>query len=138
MTRKNILITGSVSAFVIIAIVVFWVFRPASKTVKSKKADVEITAENLIQAYEADEAEANKLYNDKVILVTGTIAGITDDAAVITVTLKNPESISGVLCSFDKNTISKEVFTVGDEVKIKGICNGYLMDVVLNKCFLQE
>ena len=45
---------------------------------------------------------------------------------------------SGVMCSFDKNVIKKDAVKPGDSVNIKGICNGYLMDVIMNKCVLMK
>ncbi len=138
MTRKKTMLIGLSVAIIIAGIIAIWVFRPSSTTVKSKKADIEISAEDLVQRYEANEAEANKIYNEKIVLVSGTVESISDDAVVVTVSLKEPDAISGVLCSFDKSTISKDAFTVGEKVKIKGVCTGYLMDVVLTKCVLEK
>ena len=52
--------------------------------------------------------------------------------------LKNPEDAAGIMCGFDKTAIDKSNLKPGDTIRIKGICTGYLMDVVLNKCTLEK
>jgi hypothetical protein len=136
MTRKRLFLIITITGFLIAGIVFLYVFRPASKNVGSKKADVEISAQELVRQFETNETEANALYNDKVILVSGTIENVSEEATVLTVSIKNPDAMSGVLCSFDKSSALKEDFAVGSEIRIKGICTGYLMDVVLIKCSL--
>jgi hypothetical protein len=138
MSRKKFILVAAVVCIIIAGLAFLWVFRPSVKNVRSKKADTEITSQELVQKFETNEAEANKAYNDKVILVSGLVESVTEDANAITVTLKNPEDISGVLCSFDKGSARKESFIVGEQVKIKGLCTGFLMDVVLNKCSLED
>ncbi len=137
MSRKTLLLIAVV-AILIIGFAVLYVFRPEGTSVKSKKVDIHISADNLVQAFEMDESEANKVYIDKIILVSGTIESITDGPAAIIVTLKNPEAISGVSCKFDPSSVNKEALVAGNQVRIKGICNGYTLDVVLSKCSLEE
>ena len=116
----------------------FYIFRKSDVSVASKKPDIEITATDLVKNFEADEKSADAKYLSKIILVKGIIDNIadtkTDTIPEITVYLKEKGSTSGVMCSFDKSTYKKDILKPGDSVHIKGICNGYLMDVVLNKC----
>jgi len=118
----------------------FYVFRKADTSVASKKADVEITVSDLVKSFEIDEKAANTKYLSKIILVKGIVDNVADTkndtAAEITIYLKDKGKTSGVMCSFDKSIIHKDVVKSGDSVSIKGICSGYLMDVVMNKCAL--
>lgn len=111
-----------------------YVFKKSDSNVASRKVDVEITAKNLVARFETNETTANAEFLDKVILVEGVIDSVNEDSLGVSVSLKNPDEIAGVICSFSKGDAEKENFTVGNPVKVKGLCTGYLMDVVLNKC----
>ena len=100
----------------------------------SKNADIQITAQDLLSKFETNEEEANTLYLDKILLVSGLVDEIKADSATVSIYLKNKESLSGVICGFNKSEIDMNEIKKGDQVKIKGICSGYLLDVVLNKC----
>ena len=63
---------------------------------------------------------------------------IATEGEIVSLTLKSPDEISGVICSFDKTALPEKLPEIGDTIKIKGMCSGYLLDVVLNKCSLVE
>ena len=137
MNRKQIfLIAGGVLVIIILIITVKWIFQPASKSVQKEEAEFMFGASALVNEFITDEQMANSLYLDKIIQVTGTVNNIVDDESVIVVSLKDPESTSGVLCSFDKSVLSADDLTVGTKITVKGICTGFLLDVVLTKCSL--
>jgi hypothetical protein len=139
MSRKKIILISILLAAIIIGLLIFIKTMKLSEiSVGSHKADIVVSAADLVAQFEASESDANKAFLDKIVLVTGTVEGLTEDQTVITVSLKNQGDISGVLCSFDKNTVKKEEFIAGKQIKVKGICTGYLMDVVLTKCSLVE
>jgi hypothetical protein len=130
-------------AFVILALiaaVLTWkyTFRKTETSVASQKADVEITASELLQAFETNETTSNALYLDKVVRVTGTVDSFTEDSLGISVYLKEVDALAGIICSFDKSSIDISKIRKGSPLSIKGICTGYLMDVVLNRCSLES
>lgn len=114
-----------------------YTFRETDLNVSARKADVHIDARDLILAYESDENAANELYLDKVLLVTGTVESVSEDDVGISVYLKGANDLSGVICGFDKTTNVKSL-EKGSVVNIKGICTGYLIDVVMNRCYLVD
>lgn len=123
----------------IVAIFIWlYAFRKADLSVASQKAETEIAATDLLKKFESNETEANTTFLGKVIIVSGTIDKITEDSTNVSVYLKNPEDISGVMCGFNKTMIDKTTIKTGSTLRIKGICTGYLMDVVLNKCSLEK
>jgi hypothetical protein len=139
MSRKYIILLIIAVVLILVGLLALrWVFKPAEASMASEKAAAEISAADLISAFETDEPKANESYLGKVILVTGTIDKIDEDSASVSVTLKQPESISGVICTFSKETVSENVFSAGKEIKVKGKCDGYLMDVILTKCSVAE
>ncbi|MBN2350134.1 MAG: hypothetical protein JXJ22_14945 [Bacteroidales bacterium] len=139
MNKKlQFLVLGVVLILAILFFSVKWAFRPASKSVEKEKADFTMEASALAGEFEIDEQKANVMYLDKVIQVKGIIDNISDEKTVISVTLKDPESLSGVICSFDKSSLTITQLTPGEKITVKGICTGYLLDVVLSKCALVE
>jgi hypothetical protein len=136
-TSRNILI---LFLFAVLAsvLVYLYTFRKSDVSVGSKKADVEIEAPALLEAFETDEDSANELYLGKIISVTGTVESVSEDSVGISVYLKEMDAIAGVICSFDKESNDISTVEKGNKVIIKGICTGYLMDVVLNRCALES
>lgn len=145
MTKRNKIITIGLVVILLVAFIGFlfiklYVFKKPDASVASKKPDVEITAKDLVNSFETNEKTANAKFLAKIILVQGVVDNVaetkSDTASEITVYLKDKEETSGVMCSFNKSVLQKDLLKPGDSVKIKGICSGYLMDVVLNKCAL--
>ncbi|HJX71563.1 MAG TPA: hypothetical protein VJ346_06415 [Bacteroidales bacterium] len=139
MSRKGLIIILAIFLAVFGAILIYlWVFKKTDLSVNLKKADFKISAGELLQSFENDEESANTTFVNKVIIVTGLVDDVSEDSSIITVYLKDKDAISGVLCSFDKSVMSVNKISKGKEISIKGICSGYLLDVVLNKCSLME
>ena len=103
---------------------------PATET------SIQITAVDLFRSYETNEVEANGRYLDKVLEVSGKVIEITNNQEnfpVIILETDNP--MFAVRCTMEKSDASANV---GDTVKIKGICTGYLSDVIIIKGTLVE
>jgi predicted aconitase len=115
-----------------------YTFRKSASSVAGKEADIEIQASRLAGQFEMNEDSANLLYLDKVILVSGTVESCTTDSTGASVYLREEGSTAGVLCSFDRSTKELASIQSGMKVTIKGICTGYLLDVVMNKCVLSR
>jgi hypothetical protein len=98
-------------------------------------AAVSVTAVAIANEYETNEADANKKYLDKVLEVTGEITGVSKNQKAETVIALKGTDMSGLLCTIE-GTFTKE-FKVGEAIKIKGICTGYLTDVILVRCSVQ-
>jgi hypothetical protein len=139
MSRK-IIVLIAIAVILIIAglLALKWVYKPVETSVASEKASTEITASDMISQFETNEQKANESYLGKVVIVSGTIEKIDDDSAAISITLKSPENISGVICSFSKSAVSRDDLVEGNQVRVKGKCDGYLLDVVLTKCSIVE
>ncbi len=111
-----------------------WVFREQEKSVGSRKADIVVPATEMVKEFETDENKANIKYLNKVVAVSGIINSQTVNDKDITVILKNDGATAGVSCSFDKTTVDKSSISPGRNITAKGLCSGFLMDVVLNRC----
>jgi tRNA_anti-like len=102
-------------------------------------AAFKVDAVDLVSLFEADASTATKQYADKVIDVHGFVSGIQVTDTSGTVFLKGGTSSSSVMCQFDQKAL-REITQVrnGELVTIKGICSGYLMDVVMVRCIVVD
>jgi hypothetical protein len=97
---------------------------------------IKISATELFRSYETDEAAANALYLDKALEVSGKISEVTTNQELIPiVVLEVGNPMFGVRCTMEGPTVQAKP---GDTVKIKGICTGYLSDVVIIKSTVVE
>jgi hypothetical protein len=131
---KKLLLAGVVLVIVVIFFVWRWTFRAADTSVASKKTEVTIESGALIKAYTSNEDSTNTLYLNKIVAVTGTIDAINEKDQEIQVYLKKKDEMAGVMCGFYKTEIDKNAIKTGQVITVKGICTGFLMDVVLTKC----
>jgi hypothetical protein len=110
--------------------------KPAEKTV-SGKAEFETTAMQLFNEFDTDEALANKKYLNRIIAVRGTISEITAvDSAGLSILLETGNPLFGVSCQLSQAK-GKSMLKRGQEVEIRGLCTGKLMDVVLVRCVIE-
>lgn len=107
---------------------------------RHQAALAEISAVDLVKAYQKDEAAANRQYVDRLIIVSGKVSGAQVDAdGHATVFIGTGDPLASVTCSFynDEAKAVKEMPS-GSPVRIKGICTGLLTDVILNRCSLAK
>ena len=97
------------------------------------KSDVTISANELLTAFQTDEAAANAKYNDKVVEVTGAVRDAQQTEGKLVVSLDAGDSMAGVTCEMDPNN-KRTDYKTGDQVTLKSTCSGMLMDVVLVRC----
>ena len=97
-----------------------------------------IGADSLVLSFENNETSANKLYLGKPIEIRGIIAEIKSQKyTVVNVMLGKKDDMHRVNCLIDVNhIIDVKSYNIGDKITIRGICNGYLMDVELNRCVI--
>jgi hypothetical protein len=102
------------------------------------KPDFQLTAEALFANFESDEAVSNSLYLDKVIEVSGTLRELRSNPETGTVLLlKGETEMFGVNCALDpEQALLAENLNPGQEVRLRGLCTGMLMDVNLSRCVL--
>ena len=86
-----------------------------------------------------DEKKANAKYLGKIVEVSGIISEKTKDRiGNYNITLQGPD-LAGIGCEFENKVQDKLAnLKEGQEVKIKGICTGVLMDVVLVDCVIEN
>jgi hypothetical protein len=106
---------------------------------KGLKPAFTLTSADLIRAFETDENKATAKYADEIISIHGIIGGIelTDSGA--TARLEVEDSMASVACHFEKNAMPGNPAPVkGDSINVKGVCSGYLMDVIMIRCVIEN
>ena len=113
----------------------FYLFNKKVGGLEKVKADYTIEATMLYNEFETQEQEAYIKYLDKILLVEGTVEKVKIDKDHSSIILKADNAFAGgINCSFNREI---EGVSVGDVISIKGRCQGYLMDVVLNNCNIE-
>lgn len=110
-----------------------YLFNKPVQQMDRMKTDVEIASSELLELFEENEENANTLYLDKIIEVTGEVAKV-DSGDKMTIYLDAGNPLSQVICQLEDGVT--ELPEIGDKVTVKGICTGYLMDVVLVRAII--
>lgn len=133
---KKIILYGILLVAVAGGITGYLMWNKPHQNMQTASADVTIDAKTLYSKYETDEAAANSLYLGKIVEVSGTVRETsTDEAGTVKVMLDSGSEMGGVLCELDPLSQHKRtVFQAGEQVHLKGTCDGVLMDVVLTRC----
>ena len=100
---------------------------------------IKVTAVHLFNDFSTNEVDAQKKYvpeklGSKKVEVTGEISevGKNNDGETF-YTLKTSDEMFGVKCIMDKG---EEITNAksGDTITVRGFCDGYNMDVIVNRC----
>lgn len=138
MERRNILIGAAITAVTVGAVGMYMYQKPAERSVTGK-AEVVVSAKDLLVAFQTDEAKAMATYakTDQVVQVTGAVRSIDrSDPAKVNVVLETGDALAAVVCEFEPAHAPQWV--EGATVKVNGVCAGILMDVLLTRCAAVE
>ncbi|MBL7847661.1 MAG: hypothetical protein JNL40_09355 [Cyclobacteriaceae bacterium] len=101
----------------------------------SSEEGMSISADSLFLAFQQDEMAANNRFLNAVLRVRGKIKSVehnTEGKQVVV--LETGDMMFGINCALEEAYPVKE----GDEVVVKGICTGYLADVVINQAVIEK
>ena len=105
--------------------------------IRQLKAAFKIEAADFVSEFDVNPSAATKRYAGKVIDVHGFVSSILVTDTSGAVFLKGETSFSSVMCQFDQKTFREiKQLRNGELVTIKGVCSGYLMDVVMVRCIV--
>ncbi|MCC6287697.1 MAG: hypothetical protein IT249_07415 [Chitinophagaceae bacterium] len=116
----------------------YWYNKPR-EGVASKSTDASVRALQLYEAFNNNEAEANKIYLNKVIEVKGMVDDLANSGEEIILTLGLQPTGGGISCRFSpgKEVVEKNI-TKGQEITVKGRCTGFNIDVNLTDCVIAK
>jgi len=114
----------------------FFLFNNTKVDIDKTTTEISISSDKLLHAFHKDELAANAHFVEKAIEVSGTIEKINYLNNRYTVLLKGKDNDSYVLCDMLPSSVDSIQLLPGETVRLKGICKGYLMDVVMLNCIL--
>lgn len=119
----------------IVIVLGYQYYNKPHKQVKAIKPTFHLTSNSLHQLYEEDEEISNNRFLDQVLEVAGVVDDIYfHDKNSVNIMLQTGSEFSGVSCYLERNQLDQaKSVKKGDHITIKGICTGYLVDVVLIK-----
>ena len=138
MKAKSVVYAVLVVAVIASMIAVWMYFKPQA-SVKNRQADYKLSAKQLAEAFASNEDQANALYTGKVLEVEGYLQEIIRDERSVVLMLGDVSQTNGVSCYLradDRGEVNS--LKAGNQVTVKGICSGFLLDVVVEKCILLE
>ena len=137
MKGKRSLILVFLMVAILGLVLALYYYNKPHVNVKKAEAVYVITAKNLISHYQENEAEANAKYAENIIQVKGVIFDISTLKGSSVITLKDENLDSSIICHMlpEENRITLEL-KKGQNIEIKGISTGYLLDVIMVRCTL--
>ena len=134
MKIKKIII-GILVLAIIGAFVAYKMYNKPHVNVAAASADISLTADEILNDFSSDENSANSKYLEKIIEVKGVVSEINIEKEKGIITLKTNDDFGSVLCHLsDEATKKLNLLKEGQAIIVKGICTGFLMDVILVKC----
>ncbi|CAN5246559.1 hypothetical protein BH11BAC6_BH11BAC6_03300 [soil metagenome] len=92
---------------------------------------IKVSAGAIFDSFTVNEPTANQLYLNKAIEVTGEVAEFKkNQSGQAVVYLKTNDPVFGINCTFKTDP---GYLTKGSTITFKGICTGYLSDVIINQ-----
>jgi len=125
---------------VLIIISLFFIINLYNKPfidIKKSNPELEVTAQEILDDYLADEYSANEKYVDNLIQIKGEVAEISFDKGISIITLKDRSGFSSIICHMlPEANLNVLKLKKGNQITIKGVCTGYLFDIMMVRCIL--
>ncbi len=117
----------------------YYLFHKPHQGVANKEAAFTMESKQLFDEFDRNENAANKKYLGKIVSVQGKVTDkAVDGKGTLSLILEGGD-MAGVGCQFDASVL-KDVGAIkkGQMIKVKGICTGMLMDVVMVDCVTED
>jgi opacity protein-like surface antigen len=122
----------------VIAGVSAYYYSVASQHPDPLKSDdyIAVSSVQLYADFEKDEVAATKKYADKTLKVVGIVTKIELNEERYTLYLNTNNEMGNVICEMNVSENEKllPIISQPKQIEIYGTCNGFLMDVQMNKC----
>ncbi len=135
--RKVILALLLLVIISLVAIGMYWYNKPRNSLADAEPSFT-ITAGELYSSFKENEQEANEKFLGKIILVGGIVENITDSDSSTSILLSAGDEMGGINCQLNLADKTKSLPAKGTNIKIKGKCIGFLLDVNLVDAVLKQ
>lgn len=117
------------------AIAVFLMWHRPTRKVDDEKG-IAINARSLFRAFSENETQANQMYLNKALSIDGVISvADTNQEGIPFVVLQSDDLMSGVMCTMREKQFPGKI---GDSIRLKGFCSGFVGDVKITDCILSK
>jgi hypothetical protein len=138
MKKKRLFFLGALVCILMIGATAFYWYQKPRTSLNNIKPDYTLTAKELYEAFQQDETKANKQFIEKIIQVTGTVDNVHVTDTTTSLVLSGGD-LGGINCSVRKSNLKEQTTPVkGENVKVKGRCIGFLMDVNLIDAVIEK
>jgi hypothetical protein len=128
-----------IAVFIVLAIAIFGylLYNKPHRDVQKAKVEFTISAPALLKEFETNPSGGTGKYVGKILLVTGKVESVKINPSSSSIQLSSDGGFFGVNCSFNSNGSTDLLeIKIGSEIQVKGECEGYIDDVILNNCVL--
>jgi hypothetical protein len=127
-----VLVVGFLSVFI-----GYKIYNKPHINVAEEATDIALTASMLLIDFSKDETKANAKYLDKIIAVKGVVTHIGEEGEKRAITLQASDDFGSIICYLaEDDSMNRAAIKKGQAIVLKGICTGFLMDVILVKCVI--
>lgn len=115
----------------------WYLYNKPHQSMIKMKSEIQSSSIEILEAYQKDESQANDIFLGKVVTLNGEIQSIESNDPV-TIVLKGTDMMSTTRCQLDHLTEHPSLSQLkpSDQITLKGICTGYLMDVIIERCII--
>ncbi len=141
MLKGNTIIKISALSIIGIACVIggYYIFNFRGIDIRSVNTEVRITTNELFKDFNSEKETSFNQYIEKAIEIKGTLYQVTHKGDTYSLLLRGENLESLVLCEMQKDQAPiVKTLTIGDQVKVKGILKGFLMDAIVLNCIILE
>lgn len=132
---KRIIIFIALAIGITIGLYAWLSYHKPHVNLENSSPDFILSVADLYEEYEADETAADAKFIGKIIEITGTIDSVDEDQKNSQkIIMSTGDPLSEIQCEMSEKNIVK--VNNGEEITLRCICTGKLMDIVLNKCVL--
>lgn len=119
-----------------VALVIFE-FGCAGQSVEQQMVDHHLQATQLYQDFNQDEAASNQKYVGKILEVIGTVNRVAPDGDEKVLLVLDTNADGEVHCQLNASAHTDLTkIPIGETIKVKGTCSGFLLDVMLDDCII--
>lgn len=131
MVQPNYKVTILCIIVIFVGIFGWYEYHRTVKSTQNLTPLFSIDASSLITEFETSEDSASAKYNGHIVQVTGIVKAIELSDSTGRIMLNSEKNTAGIICELEKSQLKKASKIVkGQWVTIKGICTGFLLDIV--------
>ncbi len=136
-SKKKSWLVSIVSILIFSFIIIgYYIWNRPARDVQHEASAIHISADSLFKAYVSNEKNANQLFLDKTLTVSGKVGSVSKNADGKTIVfLQTEDPMFGINCTLEDSTAT---INNSEQIELKGVCTGYTSDVILIRCYLTK